>query len=110
MSGVDFEADGVEVGRFFMTSELRGYTGTNICGIGATAHEFCHALGLPDFYDTDYEGSDGKAGGMYSFSLMSNGCYNNDAKTPPYLNSEEMIMLGWISRITASAYSRARTW
>ena len=96
MSGVDFEADGVEVGRFFMTSELRGYTGTNICGIGATAHEFCHALGLPDFYDTDYEGSDGKAGGMYSFSLMSNGCYNNDAKTPPYLNSEEMIMLGWM--------------
>jgi len=97
MTGVSFKADGVRVGRFFMTSELRGYTGTTLAGIGPSAHEFAHALGLPDFYDVDEAGSGGKAGGMYSFSLMDYGCYNNDAKTPPYLSSEERIMLGWMS-------------
>ena len=96
-AGVKFEADGVKVDRFFMTSELRGGSGSNICGVGTPAHEFGHALGMPDFYDTDGKGSGGIAGGMYNFSLMDHGCYNNDAKTPPYLSSEEKILLGWMT-------------
>jgi M6 family metalloprotease-like protein len=102
LAGHQFEADGVRVGRYFMTSELRSNTGNKICGIGAPAHEFSHALGLPDFYDTDYA-DHGQAGGMYSFSIMANGCYNNESMTPPYLSSEERIMLGWMDEEDALA-------
>ena len=87
--------DGKRLGSYFCTAELKGNSGNRMCGIGATCHEFAHSLGLPDFYDTNYE-ENGSAGGLYSFSLMCNGCYNNVANTPPYLNAEERIMLGWM--------------
>ena len=87
--------DEVRFGSYFCTSELGGYNGTKMCGIGTTCHEFGHSLGLPDFYDTDYE-SNGQAGGLYDFSLMDSGSYLNDGRTPPYLNAEERILLGWM--------------
>lgn len=88
--------DGKTLGRYFCTSELKGSSGTNMCGIGTTCHEFAHSLGLPDFYDTDYE-ENGQCGGLYWFSIMCSGNYLNDGRTPPYFNSEERIMLGWMS-------------
>ena len=87
--------DGKKLGRYFCSSELRGRSGNNICGIGTTCHEFAHSLGLPDFYDTDYS-DHGETGGLYSFSTMCSGCYNNNSKTPPYFNAEERIMLNWM--------------
>ena len=93
------EFDGVSLDRYFCTSELRGNSGSTMCGIGNTAHEFSHSLGLPDFYDTDYE-DNGQAGGLYSFSTMCDGCYNNNARTPPYFNSEELRLLGWMGEQT----------
>lgn len=87
--------DGKTLGRYFCTAELKGASGSRMCGIGPTSHEFAHSLGLPDFYDTDYE-KNGDAGGLYSFSVMCNGSYNNNGRTPPYLNSEERMMLGWM--------------
>lgn len=88
--------DGKLLGAYFCTSELRGGSGTTMCGIGTTCHEFGHSLGLPDFYDTDYS-RNGSAGGLYSFSTMCSGSYNNNGRTPPYFNSEERIMLGWMA-------------
>lgn len=90
-----FSLDGVRFGYYFCTSELRGYEGTQPIGIGTTVHEMGHALGLPDFYDTN-GGQDGKAGGLYQFSPMAEGLYNNDGDTPPYLNALERILLGWM--------------
>ena len=86
--------DGKYLDRYFCTSELKG-TGNQMCGIGTTVHEFAHSLGLPDFYDTDYE-ENGQAGGLYSFSAMCEGSYLNNGRTPPYFNSEERILLGWM--------------
>ena len=86
--------DGKYLDRYFCTSELKG-TGNQMCGIGTTVHEFAHSLGLPDFYDTDYE-ENGYAGGLYSFSTMCEGPYLNNGRTPPYFNSEERILLGWM--------------
>lgn len=86
--------DGVKLGNYFCTSEYKGNSGKNMCGIGSTCHEFAHSIGLPDFYDTDY-GTNGEAGGLYEFSLMCSGCYNNDGRTPPYLGIVERAMLGW---------------
>lgn len=87
--------DGKSLSRYFCTSELRGNTGKRMCGIGTTSHEFGHSLGLPDFYDTDYE-KNGEAGALYTYSIMCSGSYNNNGCTPPYLNSEELKILGWM--------------
>ncbi len=96
--------DGVKLGNYFCTSELDGATGTTLCGIGVTCHEFGHSLGLPDFYDTDYGDSGdtygenhGYAAEPYSYSLMCSGSYNHNGKCPPYMNAEERIMLGWLA-------------
>lgn len=86
--------DGVKLANYFCTSELKGSSGKKMCGIGTTTHEFAHSLGLPDFYDTDYS-TNGQAGGLYSFSLMDSGSYNNDGRTPPYFGVVERAMLGW---------------
>ena len=87
--------DGKYLGTYFCTSELKGASGARMCGIGTTAHEFGHSLGLPDFYDTDYE-LNGEAGALYSYSTMCSGSYNNNGRTPPYFNSEELMILGWM--------------
>ena len=83
------------LGRYFCTSELTGNSGTNFKGIGTTCHEFAHSLGLPDLYDTD-NSQNGLAGGLYDFSTMSYGVYNNDGRTPPYFNILERALLGWV--------------
>ena len=88
--------DGKRLGAYFCTAELKGVSGVNMCGIGPTCHEFSHSLGLPDFYDADYE-DNGYCGGLYAFSTMCSGPYNNDSRTPPYFNAEERILLGWMS-------------
>lgn len=86
--------DGKMLGRYFCTSELSGNTGTRFTGIGATCHEFAHSLGLPDFYDTDGM-ENGYAGGLYTYSTMCYGLYNNNSMTPPYFSVLERQMLGW---------------
>lgn len=80
------------------TSEFKGYTDGELCGVGTACHEFGHALGLPDFYDITYNYySDGYAGGLYEYSTMCSGSYNNDGRTPPYFTVEERMLMGWMS-------------
>ena len=93
--------DGKKLGSYACTSELQGISGTNMCGIGTAAHEFGHAMGLPDFYDTDYEKYNGLSAAMFSFSTMDSGSYNNSGRTPPYFTIEERIILGWINESDA---------
>ena len=90
--------DGVKLDRYFCTSELKGASGTTMCSIGTTCHEFAHTLGLPDFYDADYS-TNGSAANMYNFDLMANGSYNVNSTTPPYFNAEELTEIGWLSAI-----------
>ena len=92
--------DGKKLGSYACTSELKGTSGTNMCGIGTACHEFGHAMGLPDFYDTDYT-DNGQCAGMFFFSTMDSGSYNNDGRTPPYFTVEERILLGWINEADA---------
>ena len=94
--------DGVKLNRYFCTAELIGNSGSNLdsnmCHIGTTCHEFAHTLGLPDYYDTDYE-QNGTAASMYYFDLMANGSYNANSTCPPYLNAEELNTIGWLDTI-----------
>lgn len=82
--------------RYFCTSELRGSSGDNPCFIGTTCHEFAHSLGLPDFYDTDYETNGENTMTTGSFDLMSGGNYNDSGRKPPFLSAVERNMLGWM--------------
>ncbi|MCM1035453.1 MAG: M6 family metalloprotease domain-containing protein [Paludibacter sp.] len=83
---------GVQVFDYACTSELKGYTGTVMCGIGTFCHEFGHVLGLPDLYDTENSG----AYTVGSWDIMSSGNYNNEGRTPPTYSAFERFMLGWL--------------
>lgn len=91
--------NGVKLYRYACTSEYSDGGGKRMCGIGTFCHEFGHVLGLPDFYDTNYE-SDGYAETLSHFSLMDSGPYNNDGCSPPYMNAIERNMLGWMGEPT----------
>jgi len=97
--------DGVKLGNYFCTAELRGSSGNKICGIGVTAHEFSHSLGLPDYYDTDYE-DNGESHGMGSFSVMDSGCYLKGSDIPPYFNALERTQLDWADENDITVLSR----
>ena len=83
--------DGKKLVEYACTSELRGYSGKNMTNIGTFCHEFGHALGLPDWYDVDYNGGFG----MSYASIMNSGSYLNDSATPPTHNALERWLLGW---------------
>ena len=96
--GISLTLDGKTVDKYACTNEIVGY-GTyenQMCGIGTACHEFGHAMGLPDFYDTDYT-DNSQSAAMFFFSTMDFGSYNNDGRTPPYFTIEERIILGWIT-------------
>ena len=105
-AGKTITMDGVKVDSYACTSELRGASGNTMCGIGTACHEFGHAMGLPDMYDTDYD-TNGYAGALYSFSTMCDGAYNNNGCTPPYFNFEERIFLGWVSESDYRTFKKA---
>lgn len=84
--------DGVKVNRYACNNELKGYSGTELAGIGTFCHEFSHCLGLPDFYDTSSEKT---AFGMDVWSVMDYGCYNNGGHTPCGYTGYEKDYLGW---------------
>ena len=87
--------DGKHPGYFSCMAELSGSSGTTMCGIGTTCHEFAHTLGLPDFYPSGT--ADKVNGELYEFALMCSGNYLNNFRTPPYLTALERTMLGWMS-------------
>jgi len=78
--------DNVTLWDYASSVELYGWTTrpqtVKIDGIGTICHEFSHVLGLPDFYDTDYEKSGGESATPGDWSLMASGSYFNDGRTP----------------------------
>ena len=58
--------------------------------IGVFSHEFGHALGLPDLYDTDYSSD-----GVGSWCLMASGSWSTPS-SPVHMSAWCKEMLGWI--------------
>lgn len=108
----NLKLDGKWINNYACTNEIIGYGSLKgkLCGIGTACHEFGHAMGLPDFYDTDYDDYNDEAGGLYDYSTMCGGSYNNNGRTPPYFNMEERIMLGWLQPSAISEFSTSGTY
>ncbi len=89
--------DGIQVRRYTIEPELLGNSG-NMSSIGVICHEFGHNLGAPDFYDSDYEGTNGYYSGTGIWDLMSSGAWNgNSGDRPAGINMWQKIQLGWVT-------------
>ena len=91
--------DGVRIWDYASSTELAGFTSVpssiQIDGIGTICHEFSHVLGLPDFYDSDYE-QNGSSNDPGEWSVMTSGCYLNDSRTPVGYSLYERWSVGFM--------------
>ncbi len=94
-AGLQVTYDGILIDGYSMNPEIQN---NNIVAIGVIAHEFGHALGLPDLYDTDYSSS-----GAGKLALMASGSWGTSGNTPWYpsaMNAWSKAELGWVNTIT----------
>ncbi|WP_448383405.1 M6 family metalloprotease domain-containing protein [Desulfosoma sp.] len=81
----------VKVNDYTIQPEIYGFT---ISTIGVFAHEYGHALGLPDLYDRDYSSY-----GVGKWSLMALGSWNYSTvpgDRPAHLDAWSKYKLGWV--------------
>ena len=72
--------------------------GSTMIQIGVFAHEFGHAFGLPDLYDTDPSNGDSEGVGIWC--LMAGGAWGGDSsspETPTHLCAWAKAYLGWVA-------------
>ncbi|MEX2156449.1 MAG: M6 family metalloprotease domain-containing protein [Gemmatimonadales bacterium] len=84
----------IRISDYFMASGLGGNVtscdSTQIMPIGTAAHEFGHALGLPDLYDTG-----GDTEGIGQWGLMGSGNFTSPA-SPARYEAWSLNELGWV--------------
>jgi M6 family metalloprotease-like protein len=76
--------------------------GTKMIQIGVFAHEFGHAFGLPDLYDTTKQ----TQGGVGNWDLMASGSWGGDGRspeTPTHMSAWSKEFLGWVDPIPVTA-------
>jgi len=83
---------GKRLGGYLIISEYRSNMGSTQAGIGTYCHEFGHALGLPDLYDTE----NSRNYTVGTWDIMCSGSYNNNGSTPPTFTAFERFMMGWL--------------
>lgn len=82
----------VHFNSFFIGNEL---IGSKLMGMAVFCHEFGHALGLPDFYCTDYSYKNDDPFGLWS--IMDSGAYVDDeCRAPVGYNAYEKSYMGWL--------------
>ncbi len=90
--------DGVSFGRYACSTELYGRPESQIIdGIGTICHEFSHVLGIADLYDTDGTGSGGSSVTPGRWTLMAQGSYLNQSRTPCAYSTYERYAAGFIT-------------
>ena len=87
--------NGITVRRYTIEPEINAKN-NKIQQIGVIAHEFGHALGAPDFYDTDYSSSGGEFSGTGIWDLLANGAWSGDyGSRPTGINGWQKWVWGW---------------
>lgn len=84
----------IHVSDYFATSARGGASAcdtTQIMPIGTAAHEFGHALGLPDLYDTQ-----GSTEGSGQWGLMGSGNFSSP-RSPSRMEAWSLNELGWLT-------------
>ena len=91
--------DGKWADRYASSTELYGWESSPssvvVEAIGTVCHEFSHVLGLPDFYDTDYEDSGGESHHPGEWDLMAGGGDHYYGRCPAGYTLYERYALGW---------------
>ena len=93
--------DGVNFSLYACSTNMTGEEGdyivyNNVAGIGTICHEFSHCLGLPDFYDTDADGSGGTNRNYpMTWSIMASGFRSNNGRNPAGYSLFERYALGF---------------
>lgn len=97
-AGLSLTLDGVKINKYACSNELSLDSSRKPVpdGIGTFVHEFSHVLGLPDLYATSSTGGNWTPG---SWSVLDQGPYNNNSRTPPTYSIYERNALGWIDPI-----------
>ena len=95
LSNLNTVFNGKIIFNYACTSELRGNSGTNMCGIGTFCHEFGHVLGLADYYTT--VGTSHHT--LSSWNIMDMGLYLNQGRTPPTYCAYDRYFLKWITPV-----------
>lgn len=95
----DEDYSGTHFNAWFVGNEL--YTDGTLMGMGVFCHEAGHALGLPDFYCTNYNYSNDDP--FSNWSIMDCGAYVNDARAPIGYTAYERSYLGWLDIPTYTA-------
>lgn len=88
--------DGVTVRRYTIEPEQLALEKPCMATIGVICHEFGHALGAPDFYDSDYSGSGGEFKGTGAWDILGGGAwlgYYGDR--PAGINGWQKYIFGW---------------
>jgi len=94
LNGVNFRLYACSTGMIGEEGDYIVYN--NIAGIGTICHEFSHCLGLPDFYDTDNDGSGGVNHAYpLTWSVMASGFKNNNGRNPAGYSLFERYALGF---------------
>lgn len=79
---------------YFVGNELYGTSSYNrMMGMGVFVHEFGHAMGLPDLYDTVGNYENDYPWGYWS--VMDLGCYSGSSYAPIGYSAYERSFLGW---------------
>ena len=97
----------IRISDYFATTALGGASAcdtTQIMPIGTAAHEFGHALGLPDLYDTSPLAT---TEGIGQWGLMGSGNFTSPA-SPSRMEAWSLNELGWVTvraLTTAGTYS-----
>jgi M6 family metalloprotease-like protein len=105
-----FTGNPVRIAKYIIMPERTSYSGsggTTIIGCGVFCHEFGHALGLPDLYDTGGYSISGQ--GLGNFSLMAGGSWGGNGSSnarPVALDLWCRRFLGWANpvRVTANGF------
>jgi len=87
--------NGKVISDYACTSELKGASGSNMCGIGTFCHEFGHVLGLPDYYATN----DATQHTLSTWNIMDYGPYLNGGRTPPAYSAFDRFFLNWLTPV-----------
>jgi M6 family metalloprotease-like protein len=101
----------VKINKYIIMPEKTLYSasGNTMIGSGVFAHEFGHALGLPDLYDVALASNGIEGQGLGLFSLMAAGSWGGDYSSgarPVALDAWSRRFLGWLAPTLVTANNR----